>query len=476
MARRPHEKSRRGRRRRVPALEEPGEHADLDRALRDGELGGQTAELVAARTSEATRRVGHSLRRARDAEQRRQGERGRRGVGHGELRILWGLLRAGVNDEGVGRFDVLWGLVRLSHEAGGRWVLRLVWGLVQLVLDADFTGFFSVVWGLFRIGRDRDGAWGLRLCWGLVRLSTGRRTRLVRSAGRDDPYHEALAQPRRRISARERRRQREALPREPAPPTPPTPAVAPPPPVSAQEPAPRQEQPAAGVASDQARELHNLSASIAHEIRNPVTAAMSLVQQMGEDPGSDENVEYAKVALDELERVERSVSHLLRFAREEEMQTDELSLAETVRSAVGVVTARATEAGVEIKSEIEGEGRILGDAEKLRRVTLNLLNNALDAVIESQTPAPRVTIGLGQNLAGSEVWLRVSDNGPGIDAEKRDQIFTPFHTSKESGTGLGLSITRKLVQAHGGSIELMPGTGGADFLITLPKRLGLGLG
>ena len=69
-----------------------------------------------------------------------------------------------------------------------------------------------------------------------------------------------------------------------------------------------------------ARNLEHLSASIAHEIRNPITAAKSLLQQMGEDPHSHENVEYAHVALQELERVERSISHLLRYARDEELR------------------------------------------------------------------------------------------------------------------------------------------------------------
>ena len=73
------------------------------------------------------------------------------------------------------------------------------------------------------------------------------------------------------------------------------------------------------IVGEHARSMETLSASIAHEIRNPITAAKSLVQQMEEDPTAAENVEYARVALEELHRVERSVSHLLRFAREEEM-------------------------------------------------------------------------------------------------------------------------------------------------------------
>jgi signal transduction histidine kinase len=95
-------------------------------------------------------------------------------------------------------------------------------------------------------------------------------------------------------------------------------------------------------------------------------------------------------------------------------------------------------------------------------------------------PDPVIEVSLGENLAGSEVWVRISDNGPGIDDELRDKIFNPFVTSKQSGTGLGLPITRKLVEAHGGEIELhspLDTAGGLDsgteFVLTFPKDLGV---
>jgi signal transduction histidine kinase len=76
----------------------------------------------------------------------------------------------------------------------------------------------------------------------------------------------------------------------------------------------------------------------------------------------------------------------------------------------------------------------------------------------------------GENLAGTECWLRVRDNGPGIDARTLAQIWSPFYSSKPSGTGLGLAIAKKVVEAHGGTIEVasQPGAG-AEFTITLPK-------
>ena len=128
------------------------------------------------------------------------------------------------------------------------------------------------------------------------------------------------------------------------------------------------------------RSLEELSASIAHEIRNPITAAKSLVQQMGEDPASTENVEYAKVALEELDRVERSVAHLLRFAREEEIRMTDLRLADVIGSAVATLRDRATSRGVALDVQVGADCALRGDAEKLRRVLINLVGNALDAL------------------------------------------------------------------------------------------------
>jgi signal transduction histidine kinase len=220
-----------------------------------------------------------------------------------------------------------------------------------------------------------------------------------------------------------------------------------------------------------AHSMEQLSASIAHEIRNPITAAKSLVQQMGEDVSATENVEYAKVALEELHRVERSVSHLLRFARDEEMRMAELRMADVIDSALETFRDRIARAGVRVERRIDCEGTMTGDAEQLRRVIINLVSNAFDVLEESATPDPRLEIQMGENLAGSEVWLRIGDNGPGIDADAQEKIFSPFYTSKEGGTGLGLPICRKLVDAHGGRIEVEAGPGrGVEFLITLPKQ------
>jgi signal transduction histidine kinase len=220
-----------------------------------------------------------------------------------------------------------------------------------------------------------------------------------------------------------------------------------------------------------ARSMQQLSASIAHEIRNPITAAKSLVQQMEEDPTSRENVEYARVALEELQRVERSVSHLLRFARDEELGIGDIQLSEVVDSALETFRDRLDRSGITLVRSIDCAGHMKGDPEKLRRVVINLVGNAIDAVEEAGVEDPVVQVSLGENLASTDVWLRVKDNGPGIPEELQDRLFSPFYTSKSGGTGLGLPICKKLVEAHNGTIELHSEPGhGTEFVLTFPKQ------
>ena len=219
------------------------------------------------------------------------------------------------------------------------------------------------------------------------------------------------------------------------------------------------------------RSLEELSASIAHEIRNPITAAKSLVQQLGEDPGSAENVEYAQIALQELDRVERSISHLLRYAREEEMHPQQMKLVDAAESALETVRDRIEGGRVQVRRDFDVPGAMVGDREQLRRVFINLIGNALDAFAEAKTPSPVIELAIGENLGGNEVWARVRDNGPGMDPDTQTRIFKPFFTSKANGTGLGLAITRKLIDAHGGEIELASAPGkGSEFTLHFPNQ------
>ena len=212
--------------------------------------------------------------------------------------------------------------------------------------------------------------------------------------------------------------------------------------------------------------IDELSSSIAHEIRNPIAAAKSLVQQMGEDPTSVENVEYAKVALEELERVEHRVSHLLKYAKEEDYSFALVNLANVIDSALTQLRAKLDAAKIAISRNYIAGPTVQADAEKLRQVFANLVDNAIDA-LATIPEGRRIDLFLenGDGLA----TVRVRDNGCGIPSEKLDRIFNPFFTTKEKGTGLGMAISKKIVEAHEGAIAVASEVGrGTEFKVTLP--------
>lgn len=213
-------------------------------------------------------------------------------------------------------------------------------------------------------------------------------------------------------------------------------------------------------------DIDDLSATIAHEIRNPIAAAKSLVQQMGEDPTSVENVEYAKVALDELDRVERRISHLLRFAKEEDYSFDKVNLAVVVDAALTQLRAKLDAAKVNVARNYIGGPTVQADKEKLQQVFANVLDNAIDA-LEPVAEGRRIDLFIENG--GRRAVVRLRDNGCGIPPDKLERIFNPFFSTKAKGTGLGMAISKKIVEAHEGTIDVVSEPGrGSEFAIALP--------
>jgi signal transduction histidine kinase len=218
--------------------------------------------------------------------------------------------------------------------------------------------------------------------------------------------------------------------------------------------------------TDKQADLDELSSTIAHEIRNPIAAAKSLLQQMAEQPTSVENVEYAKVAVDELDRVEQRVAHLLKFAKEEEYVFALVNLAQVLDSALTQMRGKLDTAKVSVARNYIGGPTVRADGEKLRQVFANVLDNAIDAM-DSVAEGRRIDVFVENG--GDLGIVRVRDNGCGIAPEKAERIFNPFFTTKEKGTGLGMAISKKIVEAHGGTIALASEVGrGTEFRITVP--------
>jgi signal transduction histidine kinase len=212
--------------------------------------------------------------------------------------------------------------------------------------------------------------------------------------------------------------------------------------------------------------IDELSSTIAHEIRNPIAAAKSLVQQIGEDPHSVENVEYAKVAATELDRVERQISHLLRYAREEDYKFEHVNLAGVVDAALTEMRAKLDAAKVAVARNYIAGPTLLADGEKLRQVFANVIDNAIDA-LAGVAEGRRIDLFLENG--SRQATVRIRDNGCGIPTDRIERTFNPFFTTKAKGTGLGMAIAKKTVEAHEGTIDVVSEPGrGTEFVVTLP--------
>ena len=214
--------------------------------------------------------------------------------------------------------------------------------------------------------------------------------------------------------------------------------------------------------------MGQMAAGIAHDIRNPLNFMSLALDQLAtrgvDNPlGSD----LIRQAQTELSRVNIMVQDFLDYGREIAPRLELQPIAPIlVASGEEAVRRRNQD---ERRVEIAGTDSLLQapvDGELLRRAIVNLLENALDAA----GPDGQVKTGICGEPESNRVIVWVEDTGPGIPAELRDQIFTPYFTTKASGVGLGLALVRKWMQSMGGDVRLNAGPGtGARFELTLPE-------
>lgn len=212
--------------------------------------------------------------------------------------------------------------------------------------------------------------------------------------------------------------------------------------------------------------IGQLAATVAHEIRNPITGAKCLLQQVGDELSENaQGKEYVQLALEDLERVEESVSQLLTFARKEEFQFTEQDVRDLVCTTAQRFLAQTPGTALTVHVQESAPVWAVIDEEKLRRTLLNLFINARDAV--NGQGAIKVAV----LVVGSQVEVHVSDNGQGLSHEDQDKIFEPFFTTKEKGTGLGLAIAKKIIEGHGGRITVASTFGqGTTFTLVFPRQ------
>jgi two-component system, NtrC family, sensor histidine kinase PilS len=219
-----------------------------------------------------------------------------------------------------------------------------------------------------------------------------------------------------------------------------------------------------------------LSASLAHEIRNPLASIRSAVEQLarGQQAGEDERV-LAGLIVRESDRLTRLLGEFLDFSRVRATKFEPVDL-HTVASAAVRMVRQHPDSSREAELTLEGERSMLeGDEDLLHRVVANLTLNAVQAAAGGPV---NVTVRVGPVTSAEMphgidlehgVRLQVSDNGPGIPEEIRERLFQPFVSARPGGSGLGLAIVQRAVEAHRGLVyvESAPGSG-TTFTIYLP--------
>lgn len=219
--------------------------------------------------------------------------------------------------------------------------------------------------------------------------------------------------------------------------------------------------------------LGEMASGIAHEINNPLTIIQGLAFIVGKLSESEHPEKKQKIAElttkigTTVQRIAKIIQALRTFSRNDDADPeDKLSISAVIQETLELCQERMKSHNIELKVHAIPDVIILGHSASLSQCFLNLLNNAHDAILDSESPWIEIKAELKPDL----ISIRITDSGRGISQEVADRLFTPFFTTKAigSGTGLGLSITKGIIEKHKGKISLDRSVANTCFVIEIP--------
>ena len=223
--------------------------------------------------------------------------------------------------------------------------------------------------------------------------------------------------------------------------------------------------------------LGELTAGIAHEINQPLTAIAAYADAghrlltTGNPVSDDEIKDICKRVAKQARRAGAVVSHLRKLASRGNAVKARCRIKPVVQNVLMLFEYDIRQSRVTLKTDIERKlPEVFIDDIQIQQVLVNLIKNSIDALREAGTPDPEILVTA--ESAEREILVKVTDNGPGVDEELRSRLFEPFFTTKPHGVGLGLSICRNIANAHGGNLRHeTPPEGGCRFTLSLPLEL-----
>jgi len=219
--------------------------------------------------------------------------------------------------------------------------------------------------------------------------------------------------------------------------------------------------------ADRLAALGELSAGLAHEIRNPLGSIKGAIDILeSEFNNQNQKKEFIDIIKDEIDRLNGLVSEFSLFAKPQDPDLREADVNEIVDSVIRLTTNRAGQQKVSIVPELgEGLPYFFVDSEQIKQVLLNTVINGIQSMPDGGNLVIKTT------ETNSSIKISITDEGVGIETEKLSRVFDPFFTTKENGTGLGLSISYQLIKKHGGEIIVSPNPDrGLTFTVQIPIK------
>ena len=224
--------------------------------------------------------------------------------------------------------------------------------------------------------------------------------------------------------------------------------------------------------ADRLAAIGEMSASLAHEIRNPVGAIRGAVQEMSENLKLDGTSEQLmKIAIRESDQLSRIITGFLEFVDTSAPTRESFEVCEVLNEALRSAQAQSALNGrIRVKNDCpDSAGRVLGERDRIRGALINIIRNGIEAMPESGLL--RVWIG-EDDEADEKVRISIRDTGVGISPGVIEKVFDPFYTTKPQGIGLGMAIAHKVITGHGGSIDLESVEGsGTTVTVGLPRGI-----
>ncbi len=211
--------------------------------------------------------------------------------------------------------------------------------------------------------------------------------------------------------------------------------------------------------------ISQLAASVAHEVRNPMTSVRGFLQLMVDDKNLDsQHRNYIDIAINELDHAQSIINDYLSLARPNTDEFSPINVSDEVKKTIELMTSYSNIQNIKIETEIEDDLFIKGNKNEIKQVLVNIIKNGIESMDIGGT------LKVKTYESNREIKIKIIDSGKGMTRNQLKKLGTPFYTTKEKGTGVGLTISFQLVQAMKGKIRIESEQGkGTTFTLQFPS-------